>query len=169
MKRTIRHIWLLLPLLFTPTAFALDNEYPGRDEFPDVLVYEKAQLFNDLSDVILVDTRSKHEYQTLHIKGAVNIPLSTKDFGLKIIELRATSNKPIVFYCTSRTCYKSYRAGREANYLNIEDTYAYDAGVFEWAKSYPKHVTLLDMIPAEPADILSATTPQNVHISFAGP
>ena len=168
MKRTLQHFWIFLPLMFSTAAFAIDDAFPGRDEFPDVLVYEKSQLFTDYKDVVLVDTRSKHEYQTLRIKGALNSPLSSEDFDTKLKQLRASTNKPIVFYCNGRTGYKSYHAGRQANFLNIEDTYAYDAGVYEWAKSYPNHVTLLGSDPykQKPVEISAA---KKVHISFAGP
>ena len=155
-----------MPFLFSSGVFAVDDEFPGRDEFPDVLVYEKSELFTAFSDVVLVDTRTKYEFETLRIKDAINIPLSSQDFAKKVQQLRASTSKPIVFYCNNRNCYKSYRAGREANYLNIEDTYAYDAGVYEWAKTYPNHVTLLGMIPGDSA----AVNPENkVHISFVGP
>ena len=73
-----------MPFLFSSGVFAVDEGFPGRSEFPDVLVYERSQLFNDFSDVVLVDTRSKYEYETLRIKSAVNIPVASKDFGEKI-------------------------------------------------------------------------------------
>ncbi len=156
MKRKISILWLLMPFLFSSGVFAVDDGFPGRGEFPDVLVYEKSQLFNDISDVVLVDTRSKYEYETLRIKGAINIPVASNDFGDMVKQLRATTSKPIVFYCNGRTCYKSYRATREANNLNIEDTYAFDAGVFEWAKTYPQHAVLLGKSPIDPRDIIPA-------------
>ena len=167
MKRNLTILWSLIPLLFSTGVFAADDEFPGRDEYPDVLVYEKSQLYSDFSGVVLVDTRSQYEFETLRIKGAVNIPLSSKEFAVKVKQLRASTTKPIVFYCSSRNCYKSYRAGREANYLNIEDTYAYDAGVYEWAKSYPNHVVLLSTRPVVSSNIVPVE--KKVHISFAGP
>ena len=167
MKRKLTILWWLIPFLFSTGVFAVDDGFPGRSEYPDVLVYEKSELFNDFSDVVLVDTRSKYEYETLRIKGAVNIPVASKDFDQKVSQLRASTTKPIVFYCNGKTCYKCYRAGRKANSLNIEDTYAYDAGVFEWAKTYPNHVVLLGMSPIVTGEITPAE--KKVHISFAGP
>ena len=143
-----------MPFLFSSVVYAVDEGFPGRSEYPDVLVYEKSQLFDDFSDVVLVDTRSNYEYETLRIKGAVNIPVSSKDFGVRLKQLRASTKKPIVFYCNGRTCFKSYRAGREANNLNIEETYAYDAGIFECAKTYPEHAVLLGKSPVNPQDII---------------
>jgi len=167
MKGKTPILWLLLPFLFSSGVFAEDLSFPGRSDYPDVLVYEKAQLFNDLSDVVLVDTRSQQEYETLRIKGAVSIPVSSKDFGDRIKFLRASTTKPIVFYCGRRTCHKSYLAGRKANHLNIEDTYAYDAGVFDWAKTHPNHVILL----GKRADDVTADMipPQQLQVTLVGP
>jgi rhodanese-related sulfurtransferase len=172
MKRKILILGLLMPFLFSSVVYAVDEGFPGRSEYPDVLVYEKSQLFDDFKDVVLVDTRSAAEFETLRIKGAINIPINRLDFAHRIKELRVSTTKPIVFYCHGRNCEKSYRAGRQANKLNIEDTYAYDAGVFDWAKTYPHHVIFLSRTPLDPKGIVTTQKPhpsQTQHISFAGP
>ena len=172
MKRISSIFWLLLALLYSSGVIADDAGFPARDDYPDVLIYEKSELFTNLDKVVLVDTRSVAEFETLRIKGAVNIPVNRSDFAHRIKELRASTKKPIIFYCNGRNCNKSYRAGRKANLLNIEDTYAYDAGVYDWAKSYPHHVIFLSRTPLDPNGILAAQKPhpsQIQHISFAGP
>lgn len=172
MKRTLTILWLLFALHYSAGLMAGDAGFPGRSVYPDVLIYEKSELFKNLSKVVLVDTRSAAEFETFRIKGAVNIPLNRLDFAHRIKELRASTTKPIVFYCNGRNCEKSYLAGRKANLLNIENTFAYDAGVFDWAKTYPNHVILLSTTPLDPNGILTAqkTEPTQVqHISFAGP
>ena len=171
MKRTTI-LWLLLALFYTSGVMADDTGFPGRNTYPDVLIYERTELFENLTDVVLVDTRSEAEFETLRIKGAINVPVNQPDFAHRIKELRASTTKPIVFYCNGRNCDKSYRAGRKANLLNIEDTYAYDAGVYDWASTYPNHVIFLSRTPLEPNGILAAqkAPPSEVqHISFAGP
>ena len=154
MKRTQTILYLLMPFLFSSTVYAKEEGFPGRNEFPELAIYEKAILFEDFNQVVMVDTRSNYEFQTLRIQGAINIPVSSKDFGAKLLKLRKTTSKPIVFYCNGRSCYKSYRASREANRLNIDNTYVYDAGVFEWAKAYPNHAVLLGKSPVDPGDII---------------
>lgn len=167
MKRHLTILWTLVPLLISTAASAVDETFPGRNAFPDVLIYENSRLFNDFKDVVLVDTRSQKEYETLRIKGAVNIPVLSKEFADRIKLLRASTNKPIVFYTSRKTCNKSYLAGRKANQLNIEDTYAYDAGVYDWAKTHPNHVILLGKRSDDvPADIIP---PKKIQVSFVGP
>lgn len=154
MKRTMTILCFLLPSFFSSGVYANEEGFPGRSEYPELAIYEKAQLFEDFKQVVLVDTRSNYEFETLRIQGAVNIPVSDKEFGAQLLNLRKSTNKPIVFYCNGRSCYKSYRAGREANRLNIDNTYVYDAGVFEWAKTYPTHAILLGKSPVDPRDII---------------
>ena len=154
MKRTMTILSLLMPFLLSSGVYATEEGFSGRSQYPEVAIYEKSQLFDDFNHVVLVDTRSNFEFQTLRIQGAINIPVSSKDFGAQLVKLRKTTSKPIVFYCNGRSCYKSYRAGREAGRLNIDNTYAYDAGVFEWAKSYPTHAVLLGKSPIDSRDII---------------
>ena len=171
MKRTITSLIILLGFVYCSASMAA-QDYPGRSDYPDVLVYEKAELFKALHKVILVDTRSPQEYETFRIKGALNIPLSSFDFAEKIKQLRATTTKAIVFYCNGPSCDKCYRAGRKANILSVKDTYAYDGGVYDWAKSFPNHIVLLGKSPQDIDNMPTTKTVQSSeveHISFAGP
>jgi len=146
---TIMVISLSLFFLFTSELLAKTDGFPGRSNFPDVPVIESQELFGLLNDVIIVDARSKYEYQTLRIKGALNIPVVSKHFVEDLRKLAITTKKPIVFYCNGRTCYKSYQAVAKGNKAGINNIIAYDAGVFEWTKSYPKMAVLMGTSPVD--------------------
>ncbi|MDH5517503.1 MAG: rhodanese-like domain-containing protein [Gammaproteobacteria bacterium] len=148
----------LSTLFFTSFCQANMVEFPGRQQFPDVKIYSKADLNNNFNSVQIVDTRSAYEFETIHINHAVNIPVSSKDFVKKLRELRKSTNKPIVFYCNGRSCFKSYKASKTAMENNINNVYAYDAGMFEWATSYPDKASLLGHSPLNPKDILNKNT-----------
>jgi phage shock protein E len=64
----------------------------------------------DKSQLLLVDVRTKKEFQNGHIPGAVNLPLSTIEDDPSILNI--AKNKSIVLYCRS-----GYRAGKAANVL----------------------------------------------------
>jgi rhodanese-related sulfurtransferase len=147
----------LAQALFISGAAAKD-EFPGRTKFPNVQVYELADLKRDLDKVIVVDARSSYEFDTLRIKGAVNIPVNSSSFADKLREIRKTSDKPIVFYCNGRTCMKSYHAAVKAHEYRIENTWSYDAGIFEWAKAYPDNAELLGVSPVDPNKLISKAT-----------
>lgn len=136
-------------------AQAADDGFPGRAKYPEVPVYEKSQLMQRLAQVVLVDARSSFEFNTLRIKGAINIPVASKTFEAQVKALRAKTRKPIVFYCNGRTCMKSYLAVKKAQAARVTDVHAYDAGMFEWAETYPDYAVLLGKSPITPDQIIS--------------
>lgn len=155
MKNLILSASMVFFSLFTSISAATNDEFPGRAEFPEIPLYLKAQLLNDLEKVVVVDARSKLEFETLHIKGSVNIPISSKKFAGMVKKLRSSTPKPLVFYCNGRTCLKSYKAAKAAMEAGVKKVYAYDAGIFEWATTYPEQAVLLGKSPINPKDIIS--------------
>ncbi|WP_455222735.1 rhodanese-like domain-containing protein [Kaarinaea lacus] len=142
--------------LVIATASASNNGFPGREEFPDIPVFEISELKSKIDQVVIVDTRSKYEYDTLRIKGSIHIPVAAKSFEDQVQKLRNKTNKPIVFYCNGRTCYKSYHAVKKATAVGIQNTYAYDAGIFEWVKAEPKNSELLGKSPVNPHQLIDS-------------
>ena len=154
----MKQITLLMVLLLNTFIFAsvsiASAEFPGRAKYPDVKVVEKSQLMSDMAKVIIIDARSALEFKTLRIKGAQNIPVAGKDFVKQVKKLRRTTAKPIVFYCNGRTCMKSYIATRKSLKAGVSNVSAYDAGMFEWAKTYPDHAELFGKSPVNKAAII---------------
>lgn len=130
------------------------EDFPGRAQFPDVPVIEKAELKTKLQEVVVVDSRSKYEFDTLRIKGAVNIPIADANFEAQVKKLRSNNSKPIVFYCNGRSCLKSYHAVKRLADIGIKETYAFDAGVFEWIQAYPAEGELLGESPINLAHLI---------------
>lgn len=153
MKYFVLSLGLLISL-FSSTSVLADEGFPGRAKYPEIPLYQKADLLKDFDKVEIVDARSSLEYETLRIKGALNIPVASKDFVDMIKALRSRTKKPIVFYCNGRTCYKSYKATKAAMKAGVKNVFAYDAGIFEWAKTYPKHAALLGTSPMDPSKII---------------
>lgn len=138
----------------TPAQLA-DPAFPYRKQYLSIDVLSTQELAQRFQDVVVVDVRSKYEYETVHIKGAVNLPLESKDFVERARQLRQQSGKPLVFYCNGVTCRKSYDAAVIALTGRIEGCYAYDAGVFDWAKAHPELTVVLGKSPIEPGDLIS--------------
>ena len=131
-------------------------EFPGRPLFPEVSVIELDELQRRLDEVIIVDVRSAYEYQTLRIKGAINIPLSSKTFVSRMRQLRVSDPRPIVVYCNGKTCMKSYKAARKCIVNKIDNVHSFDAGVMDWARTYPVHAELLGKGPVDPKRLISS-------------
>ena len=134
---------VILTMLLAISFVEAQETFPGRKKYPDVKLYTIKQLKAELDNVVIVDARSKLEYETLRIKNAINIPVSSKTFEQQVKALRAETNKRIVFYCNGHTCFKSYVAARKSRSAKINDVYAYDAGLFTWAHTYPQNSELL--------------------------
>lgn len=154
------NMWKLILLSFTlgvvaSQSWAASKEFPGRDVYSEVKHMDLKDLYTKRRDVVIVDVRSSYEYQTLRVDGAINIPLASKTFVEDMKKLRASNDKTIVVYCNGKTCMKSYKAARKATNAKISDVVAYDAGVLDWAKAYPKATLLLNKVLRDPTLLIS--------------
>ena len=145
-----------LCLLCTMNAVAAeDSEYPGRLLFPDVKYISTETLGAHVNESIVVDVRSSYEYDILHIKDAINIPLASRSFVARIQDLQENDSRRIVMYCNGKTCMKSYEAVRKCNDNNIHGVISYDSGIMEWARSFPKQSLLLGTVLKDARRLIS--------------
>ncbi|VAX06547.1 hypothetical protein MNBD_GAMMA25-1930 [hydrothermal vent metagenome] len=136
-------------------ANASGDEFPGRKLYPAVKYITIKDLKNKLNEVVVVDVRSKYEYQTLRIKGARHIAISNKKFVHEMKQLRAkVGDKDIVVYCNGKTCMKSYKAASKCQDYDVNGVVAYDAGIMDWAKIYPHDSVLLGKSPIDTDDLI---------------
>jgi len=146
----------LLSCLFATSLLAADtDEFPGRPLYPEVPVVELDDLYRRIDEVLVVDVRSSYEYDTLRVKGAINIPISSKTFVSRMRELRASDPRPIIVYCNGKTCMKSYKAARKCAVNKIDNVHSYDAGIMDWARTYPDKAELLGKSPVNPKQLIS--------------
>ncbi len=148
---------LLLPLLLLAQSAPLlaDETFPHRSLYPRVETIELEDLYNQRNDVVIIDVRSAYEYDTLHIKGAQHLALNDREFVSTLQMLRKKENRPLIFYCNGHTCKKSYKATQKAVRENIDNVFAYDAGIFEWTKAHPDEAVLLGKTPVDTTRLLS--------------
>lgn len=146
---------VVMALLGASVVMADESDFPGRKTYPDVKVISIEQLKSRLDEVQVVDVRSAYEYQTLRIKGAVNIPLAGENFAGDLARLRTENAGDIVVYCNGKTCMKSYKAAKKAAAANISNVYAFDAGIMDWAKTYPDDAILLGKVLGNPDRLIS--------------
>jgi predicted sulfurtransferase len=88
-------------LIMAATAMAVD--YPGREhpKYQDVPYIEIDELYQDYltGSAVIVDVRSKLEYDTIHVDGAVHIPVGSHAFEAEVRKLaEANPGKKIGFY-----------------------------------------------------------------------
>jgi len=143
-------------LLSCQNALAKVTEFPGRLIYSAIPYIELGDFYKRRDAVIIVDVRSAYEYKTLRINSAINIPLASRGFTKKLKALRKEDNRTIVVYCNGKTCMKSYKAARKAAKEKIDNVVVFDAGVFDWAKNYPNHATLLGKTLKDPKKLISS-------------
>ena len=140
---------------------AAEEEFPGRVKYPNVPYITLSQIFVQKNALIIVDVRSQYEFETLRIKGAINIPVADKSFEFQVSKLRQSTDKPIAFYCNGHRCLKSYQAVKKAQQAGIDNTIAFDGGIFDWTKAHPEHAVLLGQSPVDTKKLIGAKTFQS--------
>ena len=156
MNKVYLYIMIATILLVAPQAYSSGNkDFSARDLYPDVPTIEIKDFASRFNDVIIVDVRSRYEYKTLRIKGALHIPVSKLRFDDDIKNLRSETGKPIVFYCNGRPGYKSYKAVKRSKLAGIKNIYAFDAGIFDWARAYPDRAVLMGQNPVDTSKLIS--------------
>ena len=76
MRKTLAVLSVLFLATVFSTARASDDPFPHRAKFKHVPIMSAEALYKDLARVTVVDVRSRYEFETLHIKGALHIVLS---------------------------------------------------------------------------------------------
>lgn len=133
------------------TAVALD--FPYRKDYPATPTIDPEALFTGYKagEILIVDVRSKIEYDVIHPAGAIHIPIAKKGFVNAVKELLAKNpGKKIAFYCNGITCLKSYKAAQKAKEAGLDNCFAYDAGIPVWATLYPGDTELLGKTLVDP-------------------
>ncbi len=158
MKTVTVWVMLIATAIVTGTSAFSKELFPHRVNYPDVQYIVRADLEKRYENVVIVDVRSRYEYDTIHVTNALNIPVSKSSFAKRVKELRVRTKKTIVFYCNGHTCSKSYKATRKAQTAGVKNVLAFDAGIFDWSRNNPKRAVLLGQSPINPNDLISKKT-----------
>lgn len=146
-------VLILAVCAFCISSTASASEFPGRAKYPDVSYIGTEALYKayNAGEAIIVDVRSTIEYNVIHPVDALHIPVAKMDFAKKVKQLRAANtDKKIAFYCNGTTCLKSYVATQKAKKVGIDNVFAYDGGIPEWAALFPEKTLLLGNIVTDP-------------------
>lgn len=131
------------------------NTFPLRKVYPDVRVIDTTNLTGKLDELTVIDVRPSFEYELLHIKGAINLPIEDIKFIENAKKANAETGKALVFYCGNANCAKSYQAVMKVRQvLGLDRTWAYDSGIEAWTKINPQLTISLDQ-PLDPKKMIS--------------
>lgn len=145
---------LFLAMLMVGTAFAA--EFPLREKYPDVKPISIEELNANYAETVIIDVRSKEEFDVIHIEKAMHIPVTKGGFLADLEKVRGKSDaQDIAFYCNGHSCAKSYKAATAAGEAGFDNIYCFDAGIFEWASAYPEKSVLLGKSPVAAGALIS--------------
>ncbi len=114
--------------------------YIYSKKYPDIKFITTSELLKMMNhpDIILIDARSRSEYEKGHIKGAVSIPY--EEFStdpVSFLDLINTDKKMII-YCEGDFCELSFKLAELFIELGLKNIAIYVGGYPEWEKGgYP--------------------------------
>jgi rhodanese-related sulfurtransferase len=89
-------------------------------------------MMQSSSNLLVVDVRTPQEYMQVHLKGAINIPLSNLSLRMGGLE----KDRPILVYC--QTGYRSAQASSILVKAGFAKVYNLEGGITAWVNSgYP--------------------------------
>lgn len=150
MSKYLFFLLFLAGIIFSSNVLARcapDKNLPLREVFLTVDCMSAEELAHRIekNDVVVVDARTKTEYEILKIVGSTNIDVDKKQRFINDLKNLADADKrEIVFYCNGKMCNLSYRAGTIAKEIGIESSYVYDGGIFKFSKVAPTMTLLFD-------------------------
>jgi rhodanese-related sulfurtransferase len=128
-------IALCVALALAAAATAVAQEYPLRPKYPQTTPISTRQVAQAFDGSLVVDVRSRFEFEVMHIDGAVHIDLSDPTFLDRLARaVGGDKSKGVITYCNGTTCDKSYDAAVAAQGAGFTNVRVYDGGIFEWAR-----------------------------------
>lgn len=98
------------------------NRYRNNRYIYNLVTFEQAKSMIDNNQVTLLDVRTQNEYELMHIKGAINMPVADIEKKIFIYE----QNAPLMVYCSSGV--RSKNAIEILNNLGYANIYIWEYG-----------------------------------------
>jgi rhodanese-related sulfurtransferase len=117
------------------TAKAKNDVVAGKLEIEDV---SRAKQLFDNGNVLFVDARTLDSYNDGHIPGAESLPVGQFDELIDAFLDKHPTEKPIVTYCSGRTCEDSHNLAQLLVDFGYGDVKVFIDGFPGWqAEGYP--------------------------------
>lgn len=122
--------FLVISLFLLGAVVTLASRVTAETEFKKVTTSELQALVEGKKPFILVDARTKEEYEEAHIVKAINV--SEKDFERESSQLPADKGSLVVFYCNGVKCGKSKKVALKAEAIGYSNIMLYSEGFPVW-------------------------------------
>lgn len=152
MRLKFQVLLIILTLIFTATSFV-----EAKDDFKVITTDELKSMMDARKDFMLIDTRTKEEYQEAHVINAINIP--EKQFEKIAPEMIKQKDKMLIFYCSGVKCGKSKRTAKIAQSMGYTNLAIYNEGFPVWEErglkivAGPEYEKKIDTTKIKPLDL----------------
>lgn len=123
-------IGLVVLCLVASTSLAFAAESAKDQPFTIISTEHLKSLVDAKKAMMLIDARTKDEYQEAHIQGAINMPEKTFDENIGM--LPAEKHALLVLYCNGVKCGKSKKAAAKAAAKGYTNILVYGEGFPVW-------------------------------------
>lgn len=166
MKTTLLSFLLTFSCYFS-VAIAGDDQFPLRVKFPSIPTIEMKDLEDNYAKAIIVDVRSSHEFNVIHIEKAIHISMGDQAFLPSLAKSRAKDSEQLmVLYCNGVKCAKSFEAAEKAIADGFKNIKVLDSGVLKWVKTHPDKGFLMGKSPADSTKIIDEKDYKSKWIDF---
>jgi rhodanese-related sulfurtransferase len=86
------------------------------------------------AELTLVNTLGPESFEKTKIPGAINIPLDSSDFAVRVEQEAGGKDKPVVVYCASQQCDSSEKAAKKLEAAGFSAVSRYTGGAAAWQK-----------------------------------
>jgi rhodanese-related sulfurtransferase len=96
------------------------------------------ELISTTPDVVIIDNRTKADFDSGHIEGAVNIVDTSMTADAAFTGMVKSKATPVLFYCNGVKCGRAAKATAQAVAWGYSRVYYYALGVPDWkANQFP--------------------------------
>ena len=152
-RKTAR-TWLLTGMLL---AAALSAARAAETEITIISTDQLKAMIEEKKGFLLIDARTREEYQEAHITGALSIPENKIEGSPSL--LPADKNRLIVFYCNGVKCGKSRKAAKKADAMGYKNILIYGEGFPVWEEkgnaivAGPEYAKKIETAKASPTEL----------------
>jgi rhodanese-related sulfurtransferase len=153
--RTIIRTFSLACILLIAALFS--SARAAETEFKVITTDQHKAMIDEKQDFVIIDARTKEEYQEAHITGALSIP--EKSFEESSSLLPSDKNHQIVFYCNGVKCGKSKKAAKKAETIGYKNILIYGEGFPVWEEKGnkivpgPEYAKKIETAKVSPSDL----------------
>ncbi|MEW6117260.1 MAG: rhodanese-like domain-containing protein [Nitrospirota bacterium] len=135
----------------------IGSSFAAESTYQTITSEQLKAMIDEKKAFMLIDARTKEEYQEAHIITSINIP--EKSFESLTSLLPADKNAHLVFYCNGVKCGKSKRTAKKAEAIGYTNITIYNDGFPVWEEKNlpivagPEYGKKIETTKLKPADI----------------